>query len=1039
MPNELHACPLVTRVVGVVLEADRMTTRVFFVWFLTASSCLFALAHVAPDNVQGGDQFLDGIGETGLVARYVLNGSTEDSSRNQFHAALRGSGGTFVEDEQFRRALLLTGDGSHLQLPGGALATEDTISVTGWLFLPTGASGPFFDFGQNPSTRLYAVVDPGGFRAAVVVDGKVRGETAAKPFVENRWVHLALVLDPAGRVLTTYLDGARVGQAADVAVNTAAIFQSSAAVNRLFIGRSQDEAAPALHARLRDIRVYRIALTDQQVATIRNNGLPGRQQTRGRGAPAPEISTAAIPRESPLAARLSHVPDVMVETVVGTLPRLPYAVPAVYRDSGKGPDVRVIWPSPTDNSDVIKATTYTVVGKVPGTRFEPKATVIVKVPVGTITAPSRLVESFALSDVVLERDSTGRDTPFIRNRDKFVRALAATNPDSFLYNFRDAFGQPQPAGVTALEGWDNQTTRLRGHASGHYLAAIAQAYASTTYDEALRANFLQKMNYLVDTLYDLSQKSGRSATAGGASVADPTAVPPGPGRTDYNSNLRSGAIRTDYWNWGVGFISAYPPDQFIMLEKGATYGTQDTQIWAPYYTLHKILAGLLDAYEVAGNKKALEVASGMGAWAYARLKVLPAETRTSMWNRYIAGEYGGMNEVMARLFRLTGDKQFLECAKLFDNTSLFFGNAARDHGLARNVDTLRGKHANQHIPQITGALETFRSTRELPYYLIATNFWEIVNRSYMYSIGGVAGARTPNNAECFTAEPNTLWQNGFAPGGQNETCATYNLLKLDRQLFMFEQTAKYMDHYERALYNHILASVAESDAGNTYHVPLNPGARKRFGNANMTGFTCCNGTALESNTKLQDSIYFRSVDNRTLYVNLFIPSTLTWRARKVVVEQTTGFPYADTTRLVVKGNGRFDIKVRVPRWATRGFIATINGREEALKATPGTYVTLARDWRTNDTIELRMPFHFYLQPVMDQPNVASIFYGPVLLAAEESGPRTDWRPIALDSDDIGKSITGDPATLRFSIGNVTFKPFYETYGPHSVYLHVTLK
>ena len=387
-------------------------------------------------------------------------------------------------------------------------------------------------------------------------------------------------------------------------------------------------------------------------------------------------------------------------------------------------------------------------------------------------------------------------------------------------------------------------------------------------------------------------------------MADPTAVPPGPDRKGYDSNLRAGAIRADYWNWGVGFISAYPPDQFIMLEKGATYGTQDTQIWAPYYTLHKILAGLLDSYEVGGNEKALEIAKGMGAWAYARLKALPPETRTSMWSRYIAGEYGGMNEVMARLFRLTGDRRFLECAKLFDNTNFFFGNANREHGLARNVDTIRGKHANQHIPQITGALETFRNTQEMPYYLIAANFWEIVNHSYMYSIGGVAGARNPNNAECFTAQPGTLWENGFANGGQNETCATYNLLKLDRQLFMYDQTAKYMDHYERALYNHILASVAEDNPGNTYHVPLNPGAQKRFGNANMNGFTCCNGTALESNTKLQDTIYFRSADNKTLYVNLFVPSTLTWRERNVVVQQSTDFPYADTTRLVIKGSAR---------------------------------------------------------------------------------------------------------------------------------------
>jgi DUF1680 family protein len=661
------------------------------------------------------------------------------------------------------------------------------------------------------------------------------------------------------------------------------------------------------------------------------------------------------------------------------------------------------------------------------------------VPVGVVTPPNRLVEAFTLSQVSLDPDTKGNETPFMKNRDKFIRGLAATNPDNFLYNFRDAFGQAQPAGTQQLEGWDNQTTRLRGHASGHYLSAIAQAYASTGYDKELRANFLQKMNYLIDTLYDLSQKSGKPAQPGGPSVSDPLAVPPGPNRAGYDSNLRAGAIRTDYWNWGAGFISAYPPDQFIMLEQGASYGTKDTQIWAPYYTLHKILAGLLDAYEVAGNKKALDVARGMGLWACTRLEALPPATRTAMWSTYIAGEYGGMNEVMARLFRLTGDRRFLNGAKLFDNTTVFFGNAAHDSGLARNVDTIRGKHANQHIPQITGALETFRGTGELPYYLVASNFWEIVNRSYMYTIGGVAGAVTPKNPECFTAEPDTLWKNGFSPDGQNETCATYNLLKLDRQLFMYDQTAKYMDHYEQALYNHILASVAEADAGNTYHVPLNPGAQKDFTNADFKGFTCCNGTALESNTKLQDSIYFRSADGKALYVNLFIPSTLTWRERNVVVRQATDFPRADTTRLTVKGQGRFDVKLRVPRWATRGVVVRINGRDEAARTVPGTYLTLTRDWRDDDTIEVRMPFGFAVVPVMDQPNVASLFYGPVLLAAQESGPRTDWRRVTLDARDPARSIAGDPAALRFNVDGAAFKPFYESYGRYSVYLQVVSK
>ena len=553
--------------------------------------------------------------------------------------------------------------------------------------------------------------------------------------------------------------------------------------------------------------------------------------------------------------------------------------------------------------------------------------------------------------MVLNKDDKGQDTQFIKNRDKFISTLANTNPDSFLYNFRDAFGQKQPEGVRALGGWDSQTTRLRGHASGHYLSAIAQAYAGTSYDKNLQDNFRKKMDYMIDTLYDLSRKSGTPVKDGNAFNADPTAVPFGPGKESYNSDFSRNGIRTDYWNWGKGFISAYPPDQFIMLEKGATYGGSNNQIWAPYYTLHKILAGLLDCYEVGGNKKALEIAQGMGIWVYQRLKILPTATRISMWNRYIAGEYGGMNEVMARLYRLTGNKQFLEGAQLFDNINFFYGNIDHAHGLAKNVDTLRGKHANQHIPQITGAVETYKGTMDSQYWQIADNFWDICTNSYMYSIGGVAGARNPNNAECFTALPNTLFTNGFANGGQNETCATYNMLKLSRQLFMFEQDGKFMDYYEQALYNDILASVAENDAGNTYHIPLNPGARKSFGNANMTGFTCCNGTALESSTKLQDSIYFRSNDDKALYVNLYVPSTLTWTQRNVVVKQNTNYPYADTTKLTISGRGAFDIKVRVPKWATKGFFVKINGKNKTVKATPGTYLTLRKTWKDGDTIE----------------------------------------------------------------------------------------
>ena len=1021
-------------------------------YFPFGRACLLACAigaltgfRPAVAQNDGGDQFLDGIGETALVARYPLNGDTADRSRNSQQATLHGTGATYVEDSQFGKVLSLPGSGgAFVRIPGQALDGIDTLTVTGWVFLRSDAPWQrFFDFGPNTQTNFFCSLvgeeDADGYRARITTrgwDGE-QGPTAQRVAL-NRWVHLAVVLDAPRQTLSLYLDGARAGQSSNVTLNLDPLLdRDDARRNQLHLGKSQYDTDPYLNAKLHDVRLYSIALTEEQVATIRLNALSG-------GAAVASAKPVPVRGESDAIGGMAwsgfevlRVPDILVETTVGTLPRLPRTVIGEHRGGAQGPEVRIIWPSPTNNESVLQPGTFTVSGRVAGTRLEPKAVVTVKAAPGELPGPIRGVEAFPLDRVNLNPDEQQRPTLFMQHRDKFLQGLAQTDPDRFLYMFRDAFGQRQPENVQPLDGWDSQTTRLRGHASGHYLSAIAQAYASTGYDPALRSRLLQKMDYLIDTLHDLSQKSGRPAQAGGPFNADPMTVPPGPGRTNYDSNLSAGGIRTDYWNWGRGFISAYPPDQFIMLEKGATYGGGNHQIWAPYYTLHKILAGLLDCHEVGGNRKALEIAQGMGLWVQQRLQAVPPATRISMWNRYIAGEYGGMNEVLARLARITGDQRFLECARLFDNIHFFFGDADHSHGLARNVDTLRGKHANQHIPQITGALETYRNTQERPYHQIADNFWHLCTDGYLYSIGGVAGARNPNNAECFPAEPDSLFANGFARGGQNETCATYNLLKLSRQLFMFDQRASYMDYYEQALYNDILASVAANNPGNTYHIPLNPGSRKQFGNAGMDGFTCCNGTALESGTKLQDSIYFHGADHQALYVNLFVPSTLTWTERQLNLTQRTSFPYEDTTRLIIAGSGRFDLKIRVPRWATRGFQVKINDQPQAVSVVPGSYLTLQREWKDEDTIEVRMPFPFHLSRVMDQPNIASLFCGPILLAAEESEPRSDWRPVTLDAADLGKSITGDPATLRFAIGDVVFRPFYETYGRYSVYLDVS--
>lgn len=1005
-----------------------------------AGICLLGMVST---QAQNGNQILDGIGETGLVARYVLDGTAKDWSRNNLHATIMGGSAAFVKDELFGEVLELPEDGkAYVTIPGEIFKNIESVSITGWVYLNSAEMGqPVFDFGKSAKAHLYITpfgTEDGSYEA--VIKGKQTQKINSYVKVATgEWIQFALVVNTPAKSVNLYFNGKSVGEIKNADMELSELFdKDSCKKNLLYIAKSITAGSPNLKGKLHDIRIYRIPLSEAQINTIYNNAIHAEEVHQN---PVVEESSLLVfDKDYPQLYNqyLTQVSDTAISTSEGSLPRLPRYLSGMYKDGIQGPKVRVLWPEPTDTKQVQYTGNYTIEGNVPGTDFHPKAIISV-IETKKEPTPARTLETFELSQVTLDTDEFGSTTPFIENRDKFINTLAQTNPDAFLYMFRNAFGEPQPAGATPLEGWDTQETKLRGHATGHYLSAIAQAYASTGYDKTLQAIFATKMDYMVNTLYALAQKSGKPVKPGGEFVADPTKVPYGSGRTAYDSDLSEAGIRTDYWNWGAGFISAYPPDQFIMLENGATYGGQKTQIWAPYYTLHKILAGLMDVYEVSGNERALAIAKGMGNWVQARLSQLPTETLISMWNRYIAGEFGGMNEAMARLYRLTDDPKYLEVAKLFDNIRVFYGDANHTGGLAKNVDMFRGLHANQHIPQIMGALEMYRDSNNPDYFQIADNFWYKTTNDYMYSIGGVAGARNPNNAECFISQPASLFENGFSEGGQNETCGTYNMLKLTGNLFLYEPKAAFMDYYERGLYNHILASVAEDSPANTYHVPLRPGAIKEFDNAHMTGFTCCNGTALESSTKLQNTIYFRSADNSALYVNLFIASTLDWKAKGVTIQQITGFPKEDITRLKITGKGNFDLKIRVPQWATNGYFVTVNGKEEKVNAVPGSYLTLSRKWKSGDVVEIKMPFQFHLDPVMDQQNIASLFYGPILLAAQETEPRNDWRKITLNKNDIGATIKGDPKTLEFEIDGVVFKPFYKTYGRHSVYLDVTLQ
>lgn len=485
-----------------------------------------------------------------------------------------------------------------------------------------------------------------------------------------------------------------------------------------------------------------------------------------------------------------------------------------------------------------------------------------------------------------------------------------------------------------------------------------------------------------------------------------------------------------------GFLSAYTEAQFIRLEEFTNYS--GAGIWAPYYTLHKIVRGLLDAYHLAGSTRALEIARKVGDWVHSRLSTVDRDRLNRMWSLHIAGEYGGMNENMAHLAAIERDPArkaaYLATAKCFDNRRTVFPAAVE------NRDVLRGIHVNQHVPQFIGYLRIFeQNTASREYFTAATHFWHMVVPHRMFSHGSAGGQYAAGdgfpqntNAELFQPRDDIAGSLTYqtrpetdSGSGGGETCSTYNLLKLTRNLFFHDPDPAYMDYYERGLLNHILGSRRDADSASephvTYFLPAHPGATRGFGNLG----TCCGGTGLENHTKYQDSIYFRSADGGTLYVNLYIASTLRWDG--FTVTQETDFPREQKSTLVVNGRGRREIKLRVPGWVRKGFTVTINGDTQHVKAVPSTYLSLNRSWRPGDRVEISMPFSLRVERAIDDPTVQSLFHGPLVLPALNNS-RT-WRTFSFYkhlklNGDLGAAVTPLGQPNFFSTHDHTLRPLY---------------
>ena len=514
--------------------------------------------------------------------------------------------------------------------------------------------------------------------------------------------------------------------------------------------------------------------------------------------------------------------------------------------------------------------------------------------------------TFNLKDVQL------LNSPFKQAMQVDAAYLLSIEPDRLLSGFRSHSGM-KPKGKM-YEGWES--SGLAGHTLGHYLSAISMHYASTREPE-----FLKRVNYIVTEL-------------GECQVARKT-----------------------------GYVGAIPKEDTIWAEvaKGdiQSRGFDLNGGWSPWYTVHKVMAGLLDAYFYGNNTQALKICKGMADWTGETIKNLDDEKLQKM----LLCEYGGMAETLVNLYAITGDKKYLDLSyKFYDKRIL--------DPLAEKKDILPGKHSNTQIPKVIASARRYELNGDKKDKAIADFFWETIVNNHSYATGG-------NSNYEYLSDPGKL--NDKLTENTTETCNTYNMLKLTRHLFALEPSAKFMDYYEKALYNHILASQNHETGMMCYFVPLRMGGKKDYSSP-FDSFTCCVGSGMENHVKYNESIYFRGADG-SLYVNLFIPSVLNWKEKGLSIKQESNLPESDKTTLMVTTVKPVQaaIRIRKPNWAGNTSIS-INGKKQPLTADAQGYFVLNRKWKNNDKIEFTMPENVYTEAMPDNPNRRAVFYGPVLLA-----------------------------------------------------------
>jgi uncharacterized protein len=506
-----------------------------------------------------------------------------------------------------------------------------------------------------------------------------------------------------------------------------------------------------------------------------------------------------------------------------------------------------------------------------------------------------------------------------------------------------------------LTGWDGDGRNLTGHIAGHYLSAVSLMYAATG-DQRFKA----RADYIVKELKEVQDKNGD----GFAGALE--------GVREKFKEVAAGNIRSSFFDLNG--------------------------LWSPWYTLHKTYAGLRDAYRYTGNRDALQVEIKFAAWAESiLLKMDDAQTQ-----RMLNTEFGGMNEVLADLYADTGDKRWLALSHHFDHRAVI-------EPLARRQDILGGLHGNTQVPKLLGSLMRYIYTGEKSDGEAATFFWDAVALHHSYATGG-------HGRDEYFGPPDQLSER--VDGRTDESCNVYNILKMTRTLFAVHPDIKYAEFEERALFNHVLGSIDPEDGRTCYMVPVGRGVRHEYQDM-AKDFTCCVGSGMESHGLHGDGIYYEA-GNR-LWVNMYVPSTADWKSAGAQLAMETDFPEGESAslKLTVAKPKQLTLSFRRPSWAGAGFAIKINGKALVMFSKPGSYIEIARTWKSGDVVSLVLPKTLHGEPTPDNPNRVALMWGPLVLAGdlgpEQEGAWTDDIPSFITaSQPIPQWVQMVPgATVRF--------------------------